>query len=246
MKTILVLTLSLIFSGTICFAQTSTQPSTQEPSSQNAAQTPPASHFPAGTLIPAELSKSLDAKKTKPGDKVEAKTATDLLSHGQIVLPRNTKITGHVTEAKPYSKESPDSMVGIAFDRIAMKNGQEMPFQAAIQAIARPLQSAALPQSGPMADSAGMPPGSSPNQAAPVGPGGSPSAAQGADMTPQFPAGGASGSSGATVSPLGPTSQGVVGMNGLALNSTPQASVVSSSNANVHLESGTQLMLRTE
>ena len=36
----------------------------------------------AGTVIPAELSKSVDAKKSKSGDKVEAKTAMDLLSHG--------------------------------------------------------------------------------------------------------------------------------------------------------------------
>src|SRR5258707_10733971 len=148
-------------------------PSTQAPSTQSpAAQTPTAQapstqapstgQIPAGTLIPAELSKSLDSKKAKSGDKVEAKTAVDLLSQGKIVIPRNTKIIGHVTEAKAHSKESPDSMVGIVFDRIAMKDGHEVPIQAAVQAVARPLQSAALSNSNG-ADNSGMPsPGAPP------------------------------------------------------------------------------------
>ena len=51
---------------------------------------------------------------------------------------------------------------------------------------------------------------------------------------------------GSTVSPLGPTSHGVVGMKGFLLTASVQASVVSSSTDNVHLESGTQLILRVQ
>ncbi len=91
-------------------------------------------------VISVELAKSLDARKIKANDKIEAKTVMDLLSHGQIVIPRNTKIIGHVTEAKAHSKQSPDSMVGISFDHVLMKDGRELPLQASVQAVARPLQ----------------------------------------------------------------------------------------------------------
>jgi hypothetical protein len=36
-----------------------------------------------GTIIPAELSKTIDARKVKAGDKIEIKTVVDLLSEGQ-------------------------------------------------------------------------------------------------------------------------------------------------------------------
>ncbi len=45
---------------------------------------------------------------------------------------------------------------------------------------------------------------------------------------------------------LSASSQGVVGLKDLCLNATPQAFVLSSSNKNVHLDSGTQLMLKVQ
>jgi hypothetical protein len=174
----------------------------------------------------------------------------DLLSHGQVVIPRNTKIVGHVTDAKAHSKESPDSKVAIAFDRISMKDGQDLPMQAAIQAIGRPLQSAALAGNAPMSETGGMPSAGNPNQGGTMGSAG-PSSPPSGGSSP-FPAGNASGNSseatasGETVAPLAPTSQGVVGMKGISLSNAGQASVVSSNDNNVHLESGTQLILRTQ
>jgi len=215
----------------------------------SAAQTQSSNQFPAGTLIPAELSKSVDSKKAKVGDKIEAKIPVDLLSHGKIVIPKNTKIIGHVTEVKAHSKESPDSMVGIAFDRISMKGGQEVPIQVAVQAIARPLQSAAL-SSSTASDSGGtggMPSGGTPTYGAGGGMGG----ARPPERVASYPTGTPSGTDasspdGGTVAPLGPTSQGVVSMKGLSLKASGPASVISSETDNVHLDSGTQLMLRTQ
>ena len=109
-----------------------------------------------GTILSVELSKSLDAKKLKANDKFEARTVIDLLAHGHIVIPRNTKIIGHVTEAKGHTKQSPGAVVGIAFDKALMKDGRELPLQAAVQAVGRPLQTApAFPQDDPMAATAG-------------------------------------------------------------------------------------------
>ena len=95
--------------------------------------------FATNTVIVAELSKSLDAKKAETGDPVEAKTTMDVLSQGKIVMPRNTRIVGHVTSAKAHSKESPDSNIGIAFDRAIMKDGHELSLAASLQAIGAPI-----------------------------------------------------------------------------------------------------------
>ncbi len=126
-------------------AQVSTEPATANSPGQPAASkpqnpAPPSDTLAPGTLLAVELSKSLDARKTKANDRVEARTASDILAHGRIVVPRNTKIVGHVTEAKAHSKDSPDSKVGVTFDRMLLKDGREVPLQLAVQAIARPLQ----------------------------------------------------------------------------------------------------------
>ena len=139
MKSLYLASVLLAF-GAVSWAQAPTAPAAGNSPAQGAAAkgtTSPDSP-PSGTLLAVELSKSLDAKKAKPNDRIEARTATDLLAHGQIVVPRNAKIVGHVTEAKARSKASPDSLIGIAFDRMLLKDGREVPLQLAIQAIARP------------------------------------------------------------------------------------------------------------
>src|SRR5258708_34093262 len=87
----------------------------------------------------------------------------DLLSHGQVVIPRDTKVIGHVTEAKPHSKESPESSGGLSFDRISLKDGRELPMRSSVQAIGRPLNS--FPSPG--GDAAGAERGASPSSGAP-------------------------------------------------------------------------------
>jgi hypothetical protein len=232
-------------------AQVATEPATASASAQAAASksqnsAASADTPPSGTLLSVELSKSLDARRSKANDRIEAKTATDLLAHGQIVFPRNTKIIGHVTEAKARSKTSPDSMVGIAFDRMLLKDGREVPLQVAVQAIARPLQVGSSPEGNvPRADrpASGVP--TMPGQRSPMGDAsasGLPSSYPG-DLAP-IPD--PMGQNTSTVIPLSPTSKGVVGMKGLALDISGPVAVLSSNTGNVHLDSGTQLILRVQ
>jgi hypothetical protein len=222
------------------------------PAAGSTAQASAANDLASGTILSVELSKSLDAKKLKANDKFDARTVMDLLSHGQIVIPRNTKILGHVTEVKAHSKQSPDSSVGIIFERVVMKDGRELELQAAVQAIARPLQAApAFPGEDPMAaTAAGIPSASQSQRGSITG-----SAATGTPFpNPSgYPPGGGAGlppdpaaATGSTVSPLGPTSKGVVGMKSLSLDASGPASVVSSKTENVHLDRGTQLILRVQ
>jgi hypothetical protein len=225
------------------------QDSPQQPAQPPSAQAAP-NHFPSGVTLPAELSKSIDSKKAKQGDKVEAKLATDLLSNGKVVVPRDSKLYGHITDAKAHSKESPDAKVTIAFDRIAIKNGQEMPLQASIQAIARPLNYNNVAGS-PMSESGGMPQSSPPS--APNGSGGMSGPSSNPYPTGSRPSAPADSTAGNTANTnsnsnvaLEAQSQGVVGMKGVSLSSSGQDSVISSNDENVHLDSGTQMILKTQ
>jgi len=96
-----------------------------------AAQPTGAADTPAleeGSILYAELSKTVDAKKVKTGDPVNAVLLADVLAHGKVVARRDSKLVGHVTEAQPHSKDVPESRLGIVFDKLILKGGQEIPF----------------------------------------------------------------------------------------------------------------------
>src|SRR6185312_15384058 len=92
-----------------------------------------------GSTILAELSGSLNARKLKPGDKVKAVLAQDLLAGGQIIAKVNSRVLGHVTEIKRRSESDPESRLGVVFDKILLKKHQELDFQAIVQALAPPV-----------------------------------------------------------------------------------------------------------
>src|SRR5713101_5787508 len=89
-----------------------------------------------GTAMNAALSQPVDAKKNKPGDQVTAKTTEATKSEGKVVIPRGTKLIGHVTECKQRSKEEKESALGIVFDKAVLKNGEEIPLNVTIRALA--------------------------------------------------------------------------------------------------------------
>jgi hypothetical protein len=87
-----------------------------------------------GSILYAELTKTVDAKKAKVGDPVSAVLVTDVLAHGKIVVRHDAKLLGHVTEAQIHSKETPESRLGIVFDKVITKDG-EVPFESKLLAI---------------------------------------------------------------------------------------------------------------
>jgi hypothetical protein len=108
-----------------------------------------------GSILYAELSKTVDARKAKVGDPVNAVLLADVLSHGKIAIRHDSKLVGHVTEVQTHSKEVPESRLGIVFDKVITKSG-EVSFQSLLLAI-RPAEHPAVdvpsPPS-PMRDSA--------------------------------------------------------------------------------------------
>src|SRR5438034_2098895 len=89
-----------------------------------------------GTAFNAELSSPVDSKKCKPGDAVNARTTEAVKAEGKTVIPKGSKLVGHVTEASARGNGETESALGIVFDKAILKNGQEIPLNVAIQALA--------------------------------------------------------------------------------------------------------------
>lgn len=85
-----------------------------------------------------ELSKTVDAKKAKIGDRVTAQLLADVLSHGKVAISRNSKLIGHVTEAQARTRENPLSRLGMVFDTVRAKHGAEVPLNTEILAMQPP------------------------------------------------------------------------------------------------------------
>ena len=85
-----------------------------------------------GTAFNAALSSPIDSKKCKPGDPVNAHSTEAVKSEGKTVIPKGSKLVGHVTQASARGKGESESSLGIVFDKAILKNGQEIPLNAEI------------------------------------------------------------------------------------------------------------------
>ena len=230
-------------------SSSSSADSAQPPSAPAGAAANPAaqsSRIAPGTVIPVQLTKTIDAKKAKTGDEVVAKVSQDLKTpSGEILVPKDSKVVGHVTEARARTKDQKDSEVAIAFDHATTKNG-DMQLPMSIQAII-------APQNNDSADAGGSSPsyGNSPSPS--MGGGGGRPMSGGTSSMPQaqtpsnIPNPGMGQSGGNARPPITASTQGVIGMSDMKLAANAenaQGSVVSSEKNNVKLESGTIMLLR--
>src|SRR6476646_3520226 len=94
---------------------------------------------PKDSYILVELSNTLKAKKLKVGDKVKAEVSQDVVSHGKVIIPVETKLVGHVTEVSARDSTNPESRLGIVFDRILLKHFRDIDFEAVVQAVSQPV-----------------------------------------------------------------------------------------------------------
>jgi hypothetical protein len=274
MKTLSIVVVAGALLSALAIAQGATSPSTSpapqaQPSQNGVAQPAPSAQASSeqanaantkslriapGSVIPVQLVKGVDAKKAKTGDEVDARVTQDLKSgSGELLVPKDTKVIGHVTEAQARTKEQKESQVSITFDHAVMKNGQDVSLPMSIQAIISPQAlnpssnntDSGVPQSSGAGSTPGSPASGSGAGGARAGSGG------GAGMNQQqapmnTPPSGQS-SSGASQPQITANTQGVVGISDMKLSAAGQAnqgSVVSSEKNNVKLENGTLMLLR--
>lgn len=215
--------------------------------------------------LQAELTKSIDAGKAKPGDAVTAKLTQDYKSDGKVVFHKGSKLIGHVIEAQAHTKGHAESRLGIVFDKVQPRGGEEASINAAVQALAPPARSMVASSADESLSAPVMAGGRSASGGGLLGgvAGGATSTLGGAAGTAGNVAGGvtggvasgisstANGAAGTGLSSQGNltnASRGVLGMQGLSLNSvtaaSTQGSIISSATRTVKLDSGTQMLLQ--
>lgn len=91
---------------------------------------------PPGTSLVAQLMKGVDAKKARAGDPLKAKITQDVLTNGRIMIHRGSKLLGRVVEAKASGGQEPRSSLGMLFDRVSLKDGEELSFHSVLLALA--------------------------------------------------------------------------------------------------------------
>lgn len=240
--------------GSVSAAQDN--PPANQAATPSMSQTVDSPRFAPGTVIPVELTKSIDAKKAKTGDGVEARVTQDLRAgNGQVIVPKDTKVVGHLTEAQSRNKEQKESQVGIIFDRAVMKNGTDVAMPMSIQAIIGPAAvnpasnsaggAATAGQSPQPSPASGMPSGNAGGRATGMGSSGSSSSVSPSTAGGEAPAEAQPGTE--SHQPITASTQGVVGISNLKLSpagDSKTGSVVSSEKSNVKLDSGTFMLLR--
>jgi hypothetical protein len=86
--------------------------------------------------VEGELEKTLDAKHAKAGDPVVLKTTDKAAIADGVIIPKGSKILGHVVDAAPAGKGSANSKVTLQFDRAQLKGGQTLVIRTVLQSVA--------------------------------------------------------------------------------------------------------------
>jgi hypothetical protein len=227
----------------------------------------------SGITFNAALNTPIDSKKAKAGDSVIAHTTESVDSDGKTVLPKGTKLVGHVAQASARAKGDSESSLAIAFDHAILRNGSEVPLSVVIQALASAqagataqevdaIAGAGASQAGSgMGTSRGTLVGATSTAGSAVGTLADTSAAvsstgAGAVNSTVNSATGPAGASRGAVGGLNAAGQltsnsrGVFGLNGLSLSSetanNARGSVITSAGKNVRLEGGARMLIVTQ
>jgi hypothetical protein len=92
-----------------------------------------AQDLPGGTALPVMVNSTLDAKKDKPGEKIEGKTAQEILLPSGAKIKSGSHVTGHVVRVvKPTGS---GSRIVVKFDQIE-NEGTITPLSVSLRALA--------------------------------------------------------------------------------------------------------------
>ena len=197
-----------------------------------------------GTAINAALNTSIDSKKAKSGEQITAHTTEAVKStDGRTILPKGTKLVGHVARDSARSNGQGEAILAIQFDKALLKDGQEVPLNnAVIQAVAAPSHEASAYGSETERTTTPASPSNNPSMSGSRG-----ARPESPPSTQQYPSTSPNGAYGESNSagPLPANTRGVYGLEGMRLsaNGNGEGTVLTSTGKNVHLDGGTRLLL---
>lgn len=192
------------------------------------------------------LTKSIESKNATVQQELTLTTISDVVVRGEVIIPKESKLVGHVMAVSSRGQDSAQTALAIVIDKAVRSDGVEIPVQAIIAAVAAP-QDRSLssdPTYGMMRSNEPKMVGARPSGTASSGelPSNSKAASTAAVATAEL--------KGRMDVPflLEENSQGAIGYEGLSLSwglaSPPPFTVFASKSKNVKLEAGTQMLLR--
>lgn len=208
-----------LVAGCMCFGQEAAAPATGP-------------KVVAKGAVPSKVTKTLDSSKLKEGEAVEVETSGSFKLADGTLVPKGSKLTGHVTIAKARSKGDSDSRLTLAFEKLNIANGKQLNVKGTVQAVFPPpdqpdpgVPGAASSHSGGGAPGSAPPPDYRPMNE--VKPGSNPSSNQTAHVDPA----------------ADPKSTGVQGMHDLELGSD---GALFTSGKRVKLDSGVRMLVHID
>ena len=123
------LVLGLLLAASLCYGQSPTA---------TPSQAAPASRAIAHGAFPVKVTKTLDSSKLKEGDTVELETSGSFKLADGTLVPKGSKLTGHVVSAKARSNGDGESQLNIAFDKVNVSNGTQLSIKGMVQAVFPP------------------------------------------------------------------------------------------------------------
>jgi hypothetical protein len=120
----LVILLIFLLSVAYCFGQTQSPPS----------ERPALGHG----AFPVKVNKTLDSSKLKAGDSVELETIGAFKMPDGTLVPKGSRLFGHVVTAKAKSKGDPASELVLAFEKLNVADGKQLSLNGSVQAVFPP------------------------------------------------------------------------------------------------------------
>ena len=202
---------------------------------------------PPVSSVFAILTNTLESGTATNGQQLILRTVSDVVVDREIVIPKGSKVLGHITQVITKGKSGSQSALAIVIDKAVVKDGAEIPVQAIIAAVA-------APRDGSLSDDPtyGMMHSNEPKMTGSASAG---SLAGTGTLSPSSKASSTAAVATADVKGrmdepflLNENSQGAVGYEGLSLSwslaSPPPFTVFASKRKNLKLETGTQMLLR--
>jgi len=87
------------------------------------------------TPVSGELAGKLDSKSAKVGDPVVLKTTQAARTADGVIIPKGSRLLGHVAAVQAHGRDSQNSELAMQFDRAELKNGQSIAIRSVVESV---------------------------------------------------------------------------------------------------------------
>jgi len=87
---------------------------------------------PARTTVTIRLGSAIGSKLSQSGETFTGTVARDVVVGGAVAIPRGTRVSGSIVDAKPLGRFAGGAQLQVRLDSINL-NGSELPVRAAVQ-----------------------------------------------------------------------------------------------------------------